>query len=76
VWQAHRTHFYQRATDNGFSVLEVSASVFCLNVVLAALAFATLVLPPLGQAAAVALGGLLVAALLWRFTRPRLGTLP
>jgi UDP-N-acetylmuramyl pentapeptide phosphotransferase/UDP-N-acetylglucosamine-1-phosphate transferase len=76
VWQAHRTHFYQRATDNGFSVLEVSASVFCLNVVLAALAFATLVLPPLGQAAAVALGALLVAALLWRFARPRLGTLP
>jgi UDP-N-acetylmuramyl pentapeptide phosphotransferase/UDP-N-acetylglucosamine-1-phosphate transferase len=69
VWQAHRTHFYQRATDNGFSVLEVSASVFCLNVVLAALAFATLVLPPLGQAAAVALGALLVAVLLWRFAR-------
>ena len=69
VWQAHRTHFYQRATDNGFSVLEVSASVFCLNVVLAALAFATLVLPPLGQAVAVALGALLVAVLLWRFAR-------
>jgi UDP-N-acetylmuramyl pentapeptide phosphotransferase/UDP-N-acetylglucosamine-1-phosphate transferase len=69
VWQAHRTHFYQRATDNGFSVLEVSASVFCLNVILAALAFATLVLPPLGQAVAVALGALLVAVLLWRFAR-------
>src|SRR5215207_1374 len=69
VWQAHRTHFYQRATDNGFSVLKVSASVFCLNLVLAALAFATLVLPPMGQAAAVALGTLLVAVLLWRFAR-------
>jgi UDP-N-acetylmuramyl pentapeptide phosphotransferase/UDP-N-acetylglucosamine-1-phosphate transferase len=76
VWQAHRTHFYQRATDNGFSVLEVSASVFCLNVVLAALAFATLVLPPMGQAAAVALGALLVAALLWRFARSPVGSPP
>jgi UDP-N-acetylmuramyl pentapeptide phosphotransferase/UDP-N-acetylglucosamine-1-phosphate transferase len=76
VWQAHRTHFYQRATDNGFSVLEVSASVFCLNVVLAALAFATLVLPPLGQAAAVALGALLVAVLLWRFARSPAESLP
>ena len=26
VWQAHRTHFYQRATDNGFSVLEVTGA--------------------------------------------------
>jgi UDP-N-acetylmuramyl pentapeptide phosphotransferase/UDP-N-acetylglucosamine-1-phosphate transferase len=74
VWQAHRTHFYQRATDNGFSVLEVSASVFCLNVGLAALAFATLVLPPLGQAAAVALGALLVAVLLWRFAHSPAGS--
>ena len=23
VWQAHRSHFYQRATDNGFRVIEV-----------------------------------------------------
>ena len=76
VWQAHRTHFYQRATDNGFSVLKVSASVFCLNLVLAALAFATLVLPPMGQAAAVALGALLVAALLWRFGRSPAGSPP
>ncbi len=34
VWQAHRTHFYQRATDNGFSVKEVIAQVFALNVAL------------------------------------------
>jgi membrane protein implicated in regulation of membrane protease activity len=47
--------------------------VFFLNVVLAALAFATLVLPPASQTALVALGALLVAALLWRFSRRRPG---
>jgi UDP-N-acetylmuramyl pentapeptide phosphotransferase/UDP-N-acetylglucosamine-1-phosphate transferase len=34
-WAAHRTHFYQRATDNGFSVSQVVSEVFALNVLLA-----------------------------------------
>jgi UDP-N-acetylmuramyl pentapeptide phosphotransferase/UDP-N-acetylglucosamine-1-phosphate transferase len=38
VLQAHRSHFYQRATDLGFSVGEVVARVFAVNLVLAALA--------------------------------------
>ena len=37
-WAAHRSHFYQRATDNGFSVSRVVSEVFALNVALAALA--------------------------------------
>src|ERR1700704_3984063 len=37
-WAAHRSHFYQRATDNGFSVLRVVSGVFALNLVLAGLA--------------------------------------
>jgi UDP-N-acetylmuramyl pentapeptide phosphotransferase/UDP-N-acetylglucosamine-1-phosphate transferase len=37
-WVAHRSHFYQRATDNGFSVLNVVGEVFALNVGLAILA--------------------------------------
>ncbi|HEX5662404.1 MAG TPA: glycosyltransferase family 4 protein, partial [Xanthomonadaceae bacterium] len=37
-WAAHRSHFYQRATDNGFSVSRVVGEVFALNVVLALLA--------------------------------------
>ena len=37
-WQAHRTHFYQRATDAGFSVPEIVARVFVVNVALVALA--------------------------------------
>ena len=38
VWQAHRSHFYQRATDNGFKVIEVVRTVFVLNIGLAVLA--------------------------------------
>ena len=38
-WQAHRTHFYQRATDRGFSVSgEIVAQRFAVNVALVALA--------------------------------------
>jgi UDP-N-acetylmuramyl pentapeptide phosphotransferase/UDP-N-acetylglucosamine-1-phosphate transferase len=37
-WSAHRSHFYQRATDNGFSVPRVIGEVFALNLVLALLA--------------------------------------
>ena len=36
VWQAHRTHFYQLATDRGFTVMQVVTRVFFVNVVLAA----------------------------------------
>ena len=41
IWQAHRTHFYQRATDNGFAVLDIVRRVFALNLGLVALALAT-----------------------------------
>jgi UDP-N-acetylmuramyl pentapeptide phosphotransferase/UDP-N-acetylglucosamine-1-phosphate transferase len=37
-WAAHRSHFYQRAIDNGFTVSRVIAEVFALNVALAVLA--------------------------------------
>ena len=37
-WIAHRSHFYQRATDNGFTVWRVVGEVFALNVGLAVLA--------------------------------------
>jgi UDP-N-acetylmuramyl pentapeptide phosphotransferase/UDP-N-acetylglucosamine-1-phosphate transferase len=38
VWLAHRSHYYQRATDNGFAVIEVVQRVFSLNIWLAVLA--------------------------------------
>jgi UDP-N-acetylmuramyl pentapeptide phosphotransferase/UDP-N-acetylglucosamine-1-phosphate transferase len=70
VWQAHRTHFYQRATDGGFSVKEIVARVFVLNVALAGLAMVTAIEPdPRVDAATVALGGALVAWLLLTFHR-------
>src|SRR5262249_20094793 len=34
-WQAHRSHFYQRATDNGFSVPALVAHVVLVNLPLA-----------------------------------------
>jgi UDP-N-acetylmuramyl pentapeptide phosphotransferase/UDP-N-acetylglucosamine-1-phosphate transferase len=40
-WQAHRSHFYQRATDNGFTVPEIITRVALVNLALAALAFIT-----------------------------------
>jgi UDP-N-acetylmuramyl pentapeptide phosphotransferase/UDP-N-acetylglucosamine-1-phosphate transferase len=41
-WQAHRSHFYQRATDNGFGVPAIVARVVAVNLALAALALATI----------------------------------
>ncbi len=68
VSQAHRTHFYQRATDNGFSVMQIVGSVFVLNVALIALAAATLLTASLlFHAVALIAGCVLVAALLYRF---------
>ncbi|MBV9563236.1 MAG: glycosyl transferase [Bradyrhizobium sp.] len=42
-WAAHRTHFYQRATDNGYTVWGVVRAVFLLNVALAVLAMIAVV---------------------------------
>src|SRR5450631_2482435 len=70
IWTAHRSHFYQQATENGFSVLRVVSEVFALNVGLAALAVAS----TLTDSAAIktlllAFGGFAVALLLHRFSR-------
>jgi UDP-N-acetylmuramyl pentapeptide phosphotransferase/UDP-N-acetylglucosamine-1-phosphate transferase len=40
-WQAHRSHFYQRAGDLGFSVPGIVGRVFLTNLALAGLAFLT-----------------------------------
>ncbi len=39
IWEAHRNHFYQRATANGFTVGGVVARVSGVNLLLAVLAF-------------------------------------
>ncbi|HUF79504.1 MAG TPA: hypothetical protein VMN03_00090, partial [Burkholderiales bacterium] len=69
-WQAHRTHFYQRATDRGFNVLEIVARVFAVNVVLVALAAASVVWPGGRTDAATLAGAILVVGwLLHSFAR-------
>ncbi len=72
VWQAHRTHYYQRATDRGFTVTEIVARVFVVNLVLAGLALISVLAGSrIADAAAFACGATLVAALLYGFTRKR-----
>ena len=70
IWQAHRTHYYQRATDRGFSVTQIVTRVFAVNVCLAGLALITVVeASRVTDTAALALGAALVAWLLVTFTR-------
>ena len=72
VWEAHRTHFYQRARDNGFDTWGIVGRVFAVNcglVVLAALSVA--IASPPASLATLALGLALVAWLLATFARRR-----
>lgn len=71
-WSAHRTHFYQRATDNGFSVSRVTGEVFVLNLVLAGLSIlavraGTMTVTLLALLA----GAVAVGLVLRRFSRPQ-----
>jgi UDP-N-acetylmuramyl pentapeptide phosphotransferase/UDP-N-acetylglucosamine-1-phosphate transferase len=71
-WLAHRSHFYQRATDRGFSVAAIVARVFAVNAALIALAAATVIWPGrLVSVLALAVGAALVAWLLYVFARGR-----
>jgi UDP-N-acetylmuramyl pentapeptide phosphotransferase/UDP-N-acetylglucosamine-1-phosphate transferase len=70
IWQAHRSHFYQRATDGGFSVPEIVGRVFELNVALATLALLTIgIRNTLISLIALAVGTSMVARLLMLFAR-------
>jgi UDP-N-acetylmuramyl pentapeptide phosphotransferase/UDP-N-acetylglucosamine-1-phosphate transferase len=70
-WAAHRSHFYQRATDNGFSVWRVVSEVFVLNVVLAALAIASTRTSSFAiEAVLVFAGAAAVAFSMYRFSQP------
>jgi UDP-N-acetylmuramyl pentapeptide phosphotransferase/UDP-N-acetylglucosamine-1-phosphate transferase len=71
-WAAHRTHFYQRATDNGFTIWRVVGEVFALNIALAALAIGSIA----ASSAAIkilllVIGGIATSAVMVRFSRPR-----
>ncbi len=72
VWQAHRSHFYQGATDRGLTVIQVVRRVFIVNLLLAALALATVVQPSAElDIGALIAGAILVAWLLMSFRRGR-----
>lgn len=72
VWQAHRSHFYQQATDNGFRVIEIVTQIGLLNLVLIGLAALSIAVPALwAQLACLLIALTLTSALLRRFSRKR-----
>lgn len=74
VWEAHRSHFYQQATTNGFSVISVVGQIALLNLALVALAAISIRFPGLtAQIACFALAALLTGLLLRRFAQKRPG---
>jgi UDP-N-acetylmuramyl pentapeptide phosphotransferase/UDP-N-acetylglucosamine-1-phosphate transferase len=69
-WAAHRSHYYQRATDNGFAVSQVVGRVFLLNCALAALAIASVERhSPVVDVLVLVAGAAAVAFVLDRFSR-------
>jgi len=67
-WAAHRSHFYQRATDNDFTVLEVIGRVFAVNVALAALAAGSISTDRVGlQVLFLLIGSMIVTFALYAF---------
>jgi UDP-N-acetylmuramyl pentapeptide phosphotransferase/UDP-N-acetylglucosamine-1-phosphate transferase len=70
ITQAHRTHFYQRATDKGFTVMDIVTRVFAINLGLGALAILTVVVPGWASSiAALIVSVALVGWLLFAFER-------
>nr|WP_249142192.1 glycosyltransferase family 4 protein [Bradyrhizobium diazoefficiens] len=71
-WSAHRSHFYQRATDNGYTVPRVIAEVLALNLVLAGLAIVTVRAASLAiTVIALLVGAIAIGLVLRRFSRPQ-----
>ena len=70
ITQAHRSHFYQRAMDSGFSVNQIVGHVFVVNIILVGLAFLSVLnTSRTFNVAAITGGSALVGALLWKFNR-------
>ncbi len=73
-WSAHRSHFYQRATDNGFTVSRVVSEVFALNLLLALLALITIKATSMTVTTlALLAGAIAVGLVLRRFSQVRTG---
>ncbi|MDR6304566.1 UDP-N-acetylmuramyl pentapeptide phosphotransferase/UDP-N-acetylglucosamine-1-phosphate transferase [Nitrobacter vulgaris] len=72
IWTAHRSHFYQRATDNGITVTGVVFTVFTLNIGLAVLAIASITPSSItAKLSLLATGAVAVAWVMFRFARRR-----
>lgn len=71
-WAAHRSHYYQRATDNGFTVWGVVSEVFALNLVLAALAIGSaMTSSKTVDALLLVIGAAATAGVMYRFSQRR-----
>jgi UDP-N-acetylmuramyl pentapeptide phosphotransferase/UDP-N-acetylglucosamine-1-phosphate transferase len=57
IWEAHRTHFYQRARDAGWSNMEIVSRVAAVNMMLVALAVLSVVVPGWLSGVAMMLAG-------------------
>jgi len=69
---AHRTHFYQRARDNGFTNMQIVGRVLAVNIGLVVLAALSVVAhAPLSSVLALLAGCGLVAWLMIGFASPR-----
>jgi UDP-N-acetylmuramyl pentapeptide phosphotransferase/UDP-N-acetylglucosamine-1-phosphate transferase len=73
VWQAHRSHFYQQATDNDFRVIEIVTQVAVLNLCLIVLAVLSIGRSAWAQLACLLAALALTGALLRRFSHKRAG---
>lgn len=69
VMQPHRSHYYQRALDNGLTVSQIVGRVFAVNIVLVGFASATILnASPILQLTMLIAGCILVGALLRAFS--------
>jgi UDP-N-acetylmuramyl pentapeptide phosphotransferase/UDP-N-acetylglucosamine-1-phosphate transferase len=72
VWEAHRTHFYQRARDNGYDNWQIVGRVAVVNCGLVMLAVVSVLLNSEAAQALTLVAGLgLVSWLMATFARPR-----
>jgi UDP-N-acetylmuramyl pentapeptide phosphotransferase/UDP-N-acetylglucosamine-1-phosphate transferase len=74
VWEAHRSHFYQQATVNGFAVIGIVGRIAALNLVLVGLATVAALISSIWlQLACLAVAAILTGLLMRNFSRPRDG---
>jgi UDP-N-acetylmuramyl pentapeptide phosphotransferase/UDP-N-acetylglucosamine-1-phosphate transferase len=74
VWEAHRSHFYQQATNHGLSVSGIVWRIALTNVGLGIVALGAIDEPPKGALIALTAGGGLVGLLVRSLMRERAPT--